>query len=179
MPVSALSLSKKIEERYDYVQTLYPKDPAVRLLQQQVLTEMHAPKEATQIMTTLHRLQRFELAGKLEMLDNQAIATALYDPRFISWNKYAGLPVAKERKVHLGELLYSAGKITQTSTLLQGFDYARDVAESVLDQCIQNGHDVDVWIEDRPFQNRLLNHADEKIARACGEYWAGRYEGFE
>lgn len=126
-----------------------------------LLKVLDKKQSATDALTSLHRLQRYYMAARTGLLDVPDVLHAVEAENFPLWDRYSVLPATAEQKNTLARLLYEGDIHRRSPVLLSISDYARDVAEIILNRCSEAGDVVNVMISDPLFQRRLLTHCNK------------------
>lgn len=178
MLVAASALSPVTAQRISYVRAIKPKNETIAAYLKTTLDLAESSLDISDLVTALHRLQKLEIAAKLNILDHPEIISAFNDTRFPEWRDYATLPVAKSRQQHMGDVLFDVGTIHDKPHLLLAYDYTKDISEQIVLRAINAGEEIDVFIDDKHFNRRLLNILDKEGAEKYAAYRAERYNGF-
>lgn len=163
------SLSPRIADRMTFLHDFARQNPAQTELIQAVLADCDKPSDAATALTLIHRVQRLYKAARLGLLDVAAVRDAIDDPAFPVWSHYTAIPATDAQKDFLAKLMYEGDTQRRAPIMLNVSDYSRTIAERILERCVAEGDETDVYISDPLFQRRLLLHCDTAKAEALAQ----------
>ncbi|MDB5478338.1 MAG: Leucyl aminopeptidase (aminopeptidase T)-like protein [Alphaproteobacteria bacterium] len=173
--ISPITLGPAIKERADFL--AYAPPSMLSEMVTQVLRDMALPQSIAQAITTLHELQRLYLVHVLELMDHPQIIAALDNAaHFPLWQDFAALEASETQKDRLAHLMYSGDPFRRASIFLNISDYAKEIAERIVQKIIDHHEGADIWISDPWFHRRLLHVCDKEKAETYGDLMAQRME---
>lgn len=165
----AQNLSPRIAQRMALLQDYAAQHPTEADLIQPVLADCARPLATADVLAVIHRLQRLYKAARLNVLQVAAVREAIQDPAFPLWPDYTAIPATDAQKDHLAKLMYEGDVQRRAPIMLSVCDYSRTIAERILERCVAEGDETDVYISDPLFQRRLLNNCDAATAEALAQ----------
>lgn len=145
-------------------------------LRDDALQRIENPADPTDFLDAVHQLQRLYYTSELHILDHPQIIAALTDNKnFPTWKDYAVLQATEKQRDILAQQLYDGYAPLGPIALFLG-DYAGQIGERVLEQCLEHGDAITIWIDDRLFLRRMTLCLNDTGLVALGDLMARRYE---
>jgi len=165
------------KERCEFVAKLDLNHGDLSNQRDQALAVLQNPQELENVLDALHHVQRLYFAASLNILNQPEIVFALLDQKnFPTWSNYASLPATAAQQESIAKQLYEGYAPLGPLIVFIG-DYARGIGELVVERCLDNQDEMDVWIDDRLFGRRMMHHLDRAGIIQYGELMAKRYQG--
>lgn len=167
-PFHLSSLGESVRNRLAVVQGMVGLTGTVGDTARQVTGEAEAAQTPEQAFASLLTVQRLFLTRELRIENNTRIKNGFARDVFPAWSDYISVDMRDESKEKLAKALYEGDPEQRTPVLLMPSDYSRGVAEKILNRCVVDQVESDVWIDDPVFDHFILSLNDMDVARRHG-----------